>query len=555
VSVQIYRADLDGRLIWRGAGSFAVLQRPADRGPGFGPLRWVDRQWYVVVMVAGLAIFFLAAVVVAVLCRVFGQPPAVYLSVLLLVYLLGVLADRVTPAARGLRSLVRDAPRPDQVAAEQLPYEQWAMVLCHHEDGSRPAVLLNEVAARLNALAGPDVALACPRKGITTRHMRSVVAKWADALPVGHEEPEVSVRLPRRLPARTHRVVESGAFFFVYLAVMASMLASVSYLVSGWESAACGSHCDNRPDSWATAFEWIGYRVLFQNPPDLVPGTGYARLTGLLVAVATLPTTLVMAVACGRYFVRYLRTRQDAHAALMAAALGRNRVLLLVATDVELEAALRRAHATRDALDYSAGHPVFRLGVIGGADVLLARVGPGATSPVSTAYSLPELIANWKPQFVIMLGICFGLREEEQSLGDVIVGLRLQTLTMRVGETEVRQRGEVVTAGHRLFERFVAAQDPAAFKVWRGLLLSWDVLVDSAPLRTWMKDSFPDAEGGEMEGAAVRAATVRELVECIVVKGICDWGFDKNSDAQPLAAANAASLVFDVVESGAFLRG
>jgi hypothetical protein len=39
------------------------------------------------------------------------------------------------------------------------------------------------------------------------------------------------------------------------------------------------------------------------------------------------------------------------------------------------------------------------------------------------------------------------------------------------------------------------------------------------------------------------------------VKGICDWGFDKSSDAQQLAAANAASLVFDVVESGAFLRG
>src|SRR3569833_1191948 len=117
-----------------------------------------------------------------------------------------------------------------------------------------------------------------------------------------------------------------------------------------------------------------------------------------------------------------------------------------------------------------------------------------------------------------MLGFCFGLREEKQSLGDVIVGLRLQTLNLRMGETEVRQRGDVVTAGHRLFERFVAAEDPTAYRVWRGLLLSWDVLVDSAALRAWMKNSFPDAEGGEMEGAAVYAATVRELVECIVVK-------------------------------------
>jgi hypothetical protein len=84
--LQIFRAERDGRLIWRGAESFAVLQRPADRGAGWG-LRWIDRQWPAVVMLVGLMLFAFVALAVTVVLRISGRAPDLYLSVLLIVYL------------------------------------------------------------------------------------------------------------------------------------------------------------------------------------------------------------------------------------------------------------------------------------------------------------------------------------------------------------------------------------------------------------------------------------------------------------------------------------
>lgn len=36
------------------------------------------------------------------------------------------------------------------------------------------------------------------------------------------------------------------------------------------------------------------------------------------------------------------------------------------------------------------------------------------------------------------------------------------------------------------------------------------------------------------------------------MKGICDWGQGKTSEAQGPAAANAASFVLDLIDAGAF---
>ena len=78
------------------------------------------------------------------------------------------------------------------------------------------------------------------------------------------------------------------------------------------------------------------------------------------------------------------------------------------------------------------------------------------------------------------------------------------------------------------------------------------MLVDSGSLRGALKARYPDAEGGGMEGAGVYVSSVRAGTEWIVVKGICDWGHDKNSDAQESAAANASKLVLDLIAARAF---
>ncbi len=561
ITLQICRAAREGRLIWHGTDAFAVLRAPADRGvAGTGRvLRWVDRQWTLVVLLGEFLLFVLSLLLLLALRGVIGAPTilyAAYLAELLLVAFIA--ADQLTAVAqmlwRGLRSLARGAPRPDEVAAETLPYEQWSMMLCQHRGGSGASALLDEVERRLTALAGDDAALACPTRGITTPAMRDEVARWADGLRSGVERPAVSVRVPRRLPARQHRVVETGAFFFVYLALAALMVVSLASMVAQWERSACGPGCGGRPVTFAQALEWAWYRLAWQDPPGLHAETFWARGTGLMVGVFPL-LTVVMAAGAVAHYRRYRAGLREQYLAMMGEALDRHRVLLVVATEAEREAVLGRARAYRDVepgRDFSAGHPVYRLGVIGEVEVLLAQCGPGVTSPVSAAYSVPELIAAWHPRYVILLGICFGLREEQQRLGDVIVGRRLQVVNLRVGDAETDDRGDASTAGHRLVERFAVAVPPPGVRVWQGTLLSWDVLVDFPPLRAALKKRYPDALGGEMEGAAVYASSVRAGTEWIVVKGICDWGQAKDDAAQGRAAANAATLVLDLIAARAF---
>ena len=557
IVLQIFRAAREDRLIWRGPSSFAVLRAPADRAVEGASrvLGWADRQWMLVVALSEFLLFVLSVLLLVALRGAIGATATLdgaYLAELLFVAFIA--ADRITALAqlvwRGLRSLAREAPRPDEVAAETLPYEQWSMMLCHHDGDSGAGALLGEVERRLTGLAGDNAALACPAAAVTTSAMRDRVARWADGLRSDAERPAVSVRLPRRRPVRTHRVVETGAFFFVYLLLAALMVVSMASIVAGWERPGCGEPCVDHPASFSSALEWAWYRLVWRDPPGLHAATFWARSTGVMIGVF-LPLTAVMAVGSIAHYRRYRAALRKDYQARMDEAFGRDRILLVVATDVEREAVLQRAPASAS-LDFSAGHPVYRLGVIGGVEVLLAQCGPGVTSPVSTAYSVPELIADWQPRYVILLGICFGLREDEQRLGDVIVARQLQVINLRVGAAETRDRGDFITAGHRLVERFTVSVPPPGVHVWPGVLLSWDVLVDFAPLRAALKVRYPDALGGEMEGAGVYAASVRAGVEWIVVKGICDWGWNKTAEAQGLAAANAAALVLDLIAERAF---
>lgn len=555
--LQILRADRDGRLIWRGPDSFAVLRTPGDRAAdGTGRvLRWADRQWSLLVLAGAFLLFVLFLLLLVALRGVVGPAPVRYgASLAGLLFLVFIAADQLAALAqtawRGLRSLARDAPRPDETAAETLPYEQWSMMVCHHQDRTGAAALLDEVERRLTGLAGDNAVLACPTLGISTTEMRERVGRWADGLRTGVERPAVSVRVPRRRPVRAPRVVETGAFFFGYLVLIALVLVSMAWAVASWERPPCADGCADRPATFLAALEWARYRLVWQDPPGLHAATFWARSMGVLIGVF-LPLTVLMAFGSAAYYRRYRTALRTEYQALIDEAVRRDRILLVVATEAERAAVLRRVRA-EPSLDFSAGHPVYRLGVLGDVEVLLAHIGPGVTSPVSAAYSVPELIGDWRPRYVILLGICFGLREEEQRLGDVIIGRRLQVINLRVGETETRDRGDAITAGHRLVERFTVAVPPPGVRVWPGTLLSWDVLVDFRALRDGLRDRYPDALGGEMEGAGVYAAAVRAGIEWIVVKGICDWGHGKSDAAHELAATNAATLVLDLIEARAF---
>jgi nucleoside phosphorylase len=154
-----------------------------------------------------------------------------------------------------------------------------------------------------------------------------------------------------------------------------------------------------------------------------------------------------------------------------------------------------------------------------------------------------------KPEFVISVGICFGLREKDQQLGDVVVSEMIHDYEReRVSETRPEDRGATREAGPILLSRaransIIWTKAPLHF----GTIASGEKLVDDEKLREKLKALQPNPIAGDMEAWGLSAVCHESQKQFIMVKGICDWGFNKKKDHQQLAAKNACDFVLDAL--------
>jgi len=125
---------------------------------------------------------------------------------------------------------------------------------------------------------------------------------------------------------------------------------------------------------------------------------------------------------------------------------------------------------------------------------------------------------------------------------------------IRVGE-EVVFRGPIPPSNTTLLNRFANAPawsfvrpDGKDCTLLIGPILSGEKLVDSPMFKQQLFKQFPQAIGGEMEGAGLCAASGRIGIAWILIKSICDWGDGKKDKKhQPLAASAAVSLAHHVL--------
>lgn len=239
-------------------------------------------------------------------------------------------------------------------------------------------------------------------------------------------------------------------------------------------------------------------------------------------------------------------------------------VLLVTVTKVEAVAVL----------DYVADqyhrppNPVHRdlityydLGEIGGAKTWMVRSEMGAGGVSGAMATILDSIADLNPTAIIMVGIAFGMHEDKQQIGEVLVSQRLLPYELqRIGTDEagtriVITRSDRPSASPRLLQRFRDGELSWHDAETRfGLLLSGEKLVDNIDFREQLRQLEPEAVGGEMEAAGLYAAAHRRKVDWIVVKAICDWAdgqkHKNKQKRQQLAAHNAVSFVFHVIERG-----
>lgn len=239
-------------------------------------------------------------------------------------------------------------------------------------------------------------------------------------------------------------------------------------------------------------------------------------------------------------------------------------VLLVTVTQVEASAVLtlikvQYGHEYEPL--YIGDKTYYDLGIIGGARTFMTRSEMGSGGPGGSTTTVLEGINQLEPSAVIMVGIAFGIDSEKQSIGDVLVSTQISSYDLqRVGTGEAGEsvkfaRGNRSPASHMMLDRFRDGKvDWKGAPVRFGLVLSGQKLVDNLDFRNQLLDLEPEAIGGEMEGSGLFDAAYRTKTDWILVKAICDWADGRKSEnkneRQQVAAENAASFVFHVLEKG-----
>ena len=196
-------------------------------------------------------------------------------------------------------------------------------------------------------------------------------------------------------------------------------------------------------------------------------------------------------------------------------------VLLVTVTNVETEAVLAVADG---------GEPPYfgnqftstKLGCPGNTRVFhLQTEMAGDAAP-----QLHQAIAAHQPESVIFVGIAYGMDRDKYPVGTVLVSEQIKDLNHRrqgtdhKGQPTLDYRGPQIPASKRLLDRFKYAQrhwsdSPLCF----GLVLSGQELLDNRASRDKLRQKYPEALGGEMEGAVLFDIEK----EWILVKSVCDW--------------------------------
>ena len=180
--------------------------------------------------------------------------------------------------------------------------------------------------------------------------------------------------------------------------------------------------------------------------------------------------------------------------------------------------------------------------------------------PAGTILMLQKVQRVINAQYVIAIGICYGMKEGKTKLGHVIVAKSIIDMSSkRASDGGVVARPKEWESGSTLYGIFnrsrgfeLASGEGEFVEVHTGVLTSENILFTSQDYKKKILDQVPHALGGEMEGAGILQAAKGGGYEGIVIKGIADWG-DKEKEPyrkwQKFVAGAAAKYVLYRLES------
>lgn len=204
-------------------------------------------------------------------------------------------------------------------------------------------------------------------------------------------------------------------------------------------------------------------------------------------------------------------------------------------------------------------------GEINGQRVMHAISMMGSGQAGGSRETTKKAIEDLKPKLLIAVGICWGASEGEQKIGDVIISQQIQiNSNLKIKEESAIFRGarsEIDPTTIKLLER-ARLDCGLELEIHIGLMVSADTLFDDKKQRDMYRNSLSGLKGGEMEAMGIYEA-VRDSnpkPNWIIVKGICDWGYNKNKRTsqkerdQAKAAQNSAKLCVATINKYKMVR-
>lgn len=234
-------------------------------------------------------------------------------------------------------------------------------------------------------------------------------------------------------------------------------------------------------------------------------------------------------------------------------------VLLVTATKVESKAVLEAfAPGAKPAGRSIDARIYFDLGTVNGARVWMTQSEMGSGGLGASQQAVAKGIESLSPVAVVMVGIAFGVNEDKQHIGDVLVTeqLRLydlQRVSTDEGQPKIILRGDKPRASPWLINHMKSAEltwDGATLRF--GTIMTGEKLIDNIDFREQLRGFESETIGGEMEGAGLYVTCHDKKVDWILIKAVCDWadgnkGQDKDK-RQTFAAKNAAMFARHALE-------
>ena len=188
---------------------------------------------------------------------------------------------------------------------------------------------------------------------------------------------------------------------------------------------------------------------------------------------------------------------------------------------------------------------IFYIGMFGKCPVAVGKVEPGrGRDAIDHIKLFPNIV------LIAAVGVTAGFPENNVHYGDVIISKQITDCsTYKIQDGTYIPRGldssgcqyMINALGGNFGWKFMCSKDARRSLVILGQVLSRPVLLNSEKERKMMLTSFgAQAKGYEMKGYSITGFGI----DCIIIKGVCDFASGKTKEWQPTAALAANDCLY-----------